>query len=44
VGSDTRSSFLKVFETVVSDILLLFGGKRPLHVVNPEVFGKLSQL
>jgi hypothetical protein len=33
-----------VFETVMSDILLLFDGKRPLRVVNPEVFGKLPRL
>ena len=40
----TRILVIEVFETVMSDILLLFDGKRPLRVVNPEVFGKLPRL
>jgi phosphoglycerate dehydrogenase-like enzyme len=36
VGSDTTGTFLKVYETAVSDLCLFFGGKRPRYLVNPE--------
>lgn len=36
IGSDTRDTFLKVYECVVDDILLLFSGQRPRNIVNPE--------
>ena len=38
IGSDTVDTFAQVFETVVTDILLFFKGRRPRHVLNPEVF------
>ncbi|MCK5608898.1 phosphoglycerate dehydrogenase [Candidatus Pacearchaeota archaeon] len=38
IGSDTLGTFAKVYESAVDDILLFFNGKKPRHVVNPEVF------
>ena len=37
VGSDTTGTFAKVYESAVTDLLLLFSGKRPRHIVNPDV-------
>lgn len=37
VGSDTLGTFAKVYESAVTDILLFFSGKRPHHIVNPDV-------
>ena len=38
VGSDTTGTFAKVYDSAVTDILLLFAGEKPRHVTNPEVF------
>jgi len=38
VGSDTYGTFLRIYESAVSDILLLFDSKRPRNVVNRGVF------
>jgi D-3-phosphoglycerate dehydrogenase / 2-oxoglutarate reductase len=36
VGSDTTGTFAKVFESAVTDILMLFSGEKPGHIVNPK--------
>lgn len=38
VGSDTFDTFRKVCECVVDDVLLFLEGKKPSHVLNPDVF------
>lgn len=37
IGSDTRSTFRRVMETVRDDIKAFLAGERPLHCLNPEV-------
>jgi len=37
VGSDTCDTFLKVYESAVDDILLLFSGDEPRNIINREV-------
>ena len=37
VGSDTLGTFAKVYESGATDILLLFDGKKPRHILNPQV-------
>ena len=37
MASDDRAAFRAVFEGAVGDMLLLFNGKKPAHIVNPDV-------
>ncbi len=38
IASDTFDTFAAAFDSAVTDILLLLQGKRPGHVLNPDVF------
>jgi len=37
IASDDTAAFRSVFEGAVDDMLLLFQGKKPAHIVNPDV-------
>lgn len=38
VGSDTKNTFRRVYQSLVKDINLYFRGKLPVNAVNPEAF------
>ncbi len=37
IASDTFDTFLRVFESVVDDIIALFSGQKPKNIINPNV-------
>jgi phosphoglycerate dehydrogenase-like enzyme len=43
VGSDTCDTFLKVFESAVTDVLTLLAGDRPANIINPEVLNRRTR-
>ena len=40
IGSDTQTSFARVFDCVVDDVLLFLSGQTPKNIVNPAVLNR----